>query len=82
MPPYDGKEEWDLWLNKFEHRATLYRWCEEEMGLELRQSLTGAASKILKDAGVEEGTFREMCNAIKNRFDPPEQETLKANLLT
>jgi hypothetical protein len=77
--PYDGKEDWEVWLTRFEHRASLYLWCEEEMGLVLRQCLTGAASKILKDTGTEEGTFKEMCDAIKQRFNPPEQEQLSAN---
>ena len=63
MRPYEGKEELDLWLKQFRQKSILYHWCEMEICLELKQALQGDACRVLKEVGVEDGTFkRDVCS--------------------
>jgi hypothetical protein len=79
--PYTGKEDWLLYLNYFNATADLNRWCEGEMCLELKKALQGDAARVLSEAEMENGSFKDMCTVVNERFNPAERETQYRNEL-
>lgn len=47
LPPFTGKERWDIWYNRFMDVAKLRRWDEEQSLLELLPRLQGPAGEFV-----------------------------------
>ena len=47
IPPFTGKEDWAVWINRFEVLADRYRWGEEEMIDQLLPKLQGSAGEFV-----------------------------------
>ena len=70
LPPFSGKDDWTVWINRFEAVAERQNWTEEEKLDHLLPKLEGIAGEFvftqLKRAVLMD--YGELTNEIHNRF--------------
>lgn len=70
LPPYTGKEKWEVWINRFEAVASLQNWNKKHKLSELLTRLQGEAGDFAFDQlnGKILTSYSKLVNELKNRF--------------
>ena len=70
LPPYTGKERWDIWANRFQEVARLRGWDSERKLLELLPRLQGAAGEFVYGQlnTTTRQSFESLMTELNNRF--------------
>ncbi|XP_060072938.1 uncharacterized protein LOC132552764 [Ylistrum balloti] len=81
---YDGKEDWEEYLSRFEIVADINRLDVKEKGLYLAGSLAGAARAVLSDLDTESRRdFTQLTSSLQRRFGSEcKSEMFRAKLQT
>ena len=75
MPTFEGKEEWDSFINPFERMARRNDWGPQQKLDRLHESLRGAAASFVYTQPEEvQEDYPQLCRELQHRFgrqDPP-----------
>lgn len=76
-PKYDGSTSVKDYLVQFDMLMALNNWAKSRAALELATSLVGPAREVLSDmASYERTDFNMLTTALKNRFEPENQQQI------
>lgn len=73
---YDGTGHWADYKAHFDACAEINGWTEREKGLYLAVSLRGQAQGVFGNLATKSGSYKELSNALQERFAPPNQTEL------
>ena len=70
LPPFTGKERWDIWFNRFEEVVRLRRWDEERRLLEMLPRLQGPAGEFVYRQlnPTVRRSYTELVSELNSRF--------------
>ena len=83
LPPFNGKEDWKVWLNRFEAVATRRKWSDDDKLDNLLPRLQGRAGDFVYTQLSQEtmSSYPELIKELNNRFRVVEtQKTFAAKL--
>ena len=73
---YDGTGHWADYKAHFDACAEINGWTDREKGLYLAVSLRGQAQGVFGNLATKSGSYKELSNALQERFAPPNQTEL------
>ncbi len=70
LPPFTGKETWNVWFNRFEDVATGQRWTTEDKLDEMLPRLQGTAGEFVYGQLSQNirSNYRALCKELNSRF--------------
>ena len=70
LPPYTGKETWEVWYNRFHEVALISHWSDQEKLAELLPRLQGAAGEFVYGQLTHENriNYNTLITELNNRF--------------
>ena len=70
LPPFTGKEAWNIWFNRFEDVANRQRWSLERRLDEILPRLQGAAGEFAYGqlSQADRSNYRHLCKELASRF--------------
>ena len=70
LPPFTGKESWNVWFNRFEDVASRQNWSSDEKLDEILPRLQGPAGDFVYGQLTHESRshYRTLCKELSNRF--------------
>ncbi|MCG7878230.1 MAG: retrotransposon gag domain-containing protein, partial [Candidatus Thiodiazotropha endolucinida] len=76
IPPFNGKEDWKIWINRFEAIADRRRWSEDAKLDNLLPKLQGKAGELVFSQLFKEvlGSYGELVKELNSRFRVVETE--------
>jgi len=76
--PYDGTTDFSAYLRQFMVVAGTNKWDDEQKRSQMTSNLSGVA---VTEVGLsEEGTWDELCEVLKKRFSPSDEESFASQL--
>ena len=73
---FDGTVHWTDYKAHFDASAELNGWTDKEKGLYLAVSLRGQAQGVFGNLSSKSNDYKELSNALQERFAPPNQTEL------
>ena len=70
LPPYTGKETWEVWYNRFHEVALISHWSDQEKLVELLPRLQGATGEFVYGQLTHENriNYNTLITELNNRF--------------
>jgi len=70
LPPFTGKETWQVWFNRFDDIARRFRWSDDEKLDQILPRLQGAAGDFVYGqlSQATRSNYQSLCAELKSRF--------------